>query len=94
MHDPEIQEAKTISDLLLIPGDETRWAVLNHNGECFGKGICFILEGYDELPPLLQNSTIFTKLVEKFPKCTVIYTSRPEARDKLYRNRMFYQRFN
>ena len=83
LRDPEIQEAKTIGDLLLIPGDEMRRMVLNEIGEYFGDGICFILEGYDELPSSLQKSSLFTKLKDFFPKCTIIYTSRPGACNKL-----------
>ena len=60
-----------------------RWMIFNEIGECLGEGICFILEGYDELPPSLQKSAIFTKLTDKFPKCTVVYTSHPGAYGKL-----------
>ena len=42
-----------------------------------------LLEGFDELPHHLQNSSIFSKLSEKLPECTLAYTSRPEACDKL-----------
>ena len=83
LRDPEIQEAKTIDDLLLIPGDEMRRKVVNEVVDCFGKGICFILEGYDELSPSLQKNSLFAKLIEKLPECTVVYTSRPEACAKL-----------
>ena len=83
LRDPEIQAAKTVADLLLIPGDEKRRMVLNEIVESCGDGICFILEGYDELPRLLQKSSIFTKLTDNFPKCTLVYTSRPDACDRL-----------
>ena len=48
-----------------------------------GDKICFIFEGYDELPKQLRKVPVFAKLKEKFPKCTLIYTSRPEACDQL-----------
>jgi len=83
LRDPEIQAAKTISDLLLMPIKELSECLVKEIAINFGEKICFILEGYDELPELLQKSSIFTKLKEKLPKCTLVYTSRPEASDQL-----------
>ena len=78
LRDPEIQEAKNISNLLLVNG-EMKEAVLNEITRNNGERVCFILEGYDELPYHLQKASVFFKLIEKLPKCTIIYTSRPEA---------------
>jgi len=83
LRDPEIQAAKTISDLLLIPNEELSECVVKEITSNFGEKICFILEGYDELPEPLQKSSIFSKLKEQLPKCTLVYTSRPEACDQL-----------
>ena len=77
LRDPEIQEAKTIGDLLLIPSDKMRDNVLDDITKIHGKGICFIFEGFDELPYHLQNSSLFTKVTEKLSSCMVVYTSRP-----------------
>ena len=82
LRDPEIQAAKTISDLLLTEG-KLRESVLEEIIGCLGERICFLLEGYDELPEQLRKSSVFTKLKEKLPNCTLVYTSRPEACDKL-----------
>ena len=82
LRDPEIQAAKTISDLLLAEGklkENVFEEIIDHLGE----GICFLLEGYDELPEQLRKSSVFTKLKEKLPYCTLVYTSRPEACNKL-----------
>ena len=59
--------------------------VLEEVIDCLGEGICFLLEGYDEVPKHLCKSLVFTKLKEKLPNCTLVYTSRPEAYDKLER---------
>ena len=83
LRDPEIQAAKTLKDLLLILDDELRECVYKEITKRNGEGICFLLEGFDELPYQLRNSSIFFKLSEKLPECTLIYTSRPEACDKL-----------
>ena len=78
LRDPEIQDAKNIGDLLLIDG-EMKEKVLNEITNNNGERTCFIFEGYDELPHPLRKKPIFTKLTERLPKCTLIYTSRPEA---------------
>jgi len=83
LRDPEIQKAKTIGDLLLTPDADLREHLLKEITKKFGEKICFIFEGYDELPEMLYNSSIFTKLKEMLPKSTLIYTSRPEACDKV-----------
>ena len=75
--DPEIQEAKTIGDLLLIPSDKMRDDVLEDIIKIHGKRICFILEGFDKLPHHLQRSSLFTKVMETLSECMVIYTSHP-----------------
>ena len=82
LRDPEIQAAKTITDLLLTEG-KLRESVLEEIIGCLGERICFLLEGYDELPGQLRKSSVFTKLKEKLPNSTIVYTSRPEACDKL-----------
>ena len=79
LRDPEIQRAENIKDLLLTPDDELRENVYKEIAKSYGERICFILEGYDELPYHLQRESLFTKLTKKLPKCTLVYTSRPEA---------------
>ncbi|XP_065918383.1 protein NLRC5-like isoform X2 [Dysidea avara] len=78
-----IQRANTVGDLLLTLDTEIREAVLKEIARNLGEKICFILEGYDELPEILYTTSVFTELREKLPKCTLIYTSRPEACDKV-----------
>ena len=77
LRDPEIQEAKTISDLLLTPDEELRDNVFKEVVKNHGARICFIFEGYDELPSAMEDSPVFTKVMEKLPKCMLVYTSRP-----------------
>ena len=79
LRDPEIQESKTIGDLLLIPSDKIRDNVLEEIIKSHGERICFIFEGLDELPYHLQDSPVFTKITEKLSKCMLIYTSRPDS---------------
>ena len=85
LRDPEIQEARTIKDLLLIMHEELRDEVYKEIVQEDGNRVCFMLEGYDELPQKLRSAPIFSKLTERLPRCTLVYTSRPEPCDKLRR---------
>ena len=83
LRDPEIQAANNIGDLLLIENKNERELLYDEITASQGDKICFILEGYDELPEDLRNTPVFTKLTERLPKCSIIYTSRPEACNQL-----------
>ena len=85
LRDPEIQEAKNIKDLLLTEDEELRDEVYKEIVKEGGNGVCFMLEGFDELPQKLRSVPVFSKLADKLPRCTLLYTSRPEACDKLRR---------
>ena len=77
--DPKIQGAKTIKDLLQILDDDLRENVYKEIIKSNGEKVCFVFEGYDELPYHLQIDSVFAKFIEKLPKCTLVYTTRPEA---------------
>ena len=79
LREPHLQEAKSVKDFLLTLDvglkDEVFREITRDNGE----NICFIFEGYDELPLKLRKHRLFSKLTEDLPQCTLMYTSRPEA---------------
>ena len=79
LRDPEIQGAKTIKELLQILGDDLRVNVYKEIIKGNGEKVCFVFEGYDELPYHLQVASVFAKFIDKLPKCTLVYTTRPEA---------------
>ena len=83
LRDPEIQAANNIGDLLLVENKNEREALYDEIIASQGDKICFIFEGYDELPEQLRKVPVFAKLKEKLPKCTLVYTSRPEACNQL-----------
>ena len=83
LRDPEIQVANNIGDLLLVENKNEQEALYDEITASQGDKICFILEGYDELPEQLRKVPVFAKIKEKLPKCTLIYTSRPEACSQL-----------
>ena len=70
LRDQEVQGAKTIKDLLQTLNDDLRENVYKLIAKCNEEKICFIFEGYDELPYHLQKAFVFTKLIELLPKCT------------------------
>ena len=83
LRDPEIQAANNIGDLLLVENKNEREMLLDEITASGGNKVCFIFEGYDELPEQLRKTPVFAKLKEKLPKCTLMYTSRPEACNQL-----------
>ena len=85
LRDPEIQAANNIGDLLLVENKNEREVLYDEITASGGDKVCFIFEGYDELPEQLRKTPVFSKLKEKLPKCTLMYTSRPEACNQLRR---------
>ena len=83
LRDPEIRAANNIGDLLLVENKNEREVLYDEITASEGDKVCFIFEGYDELPEQLRKAPVFAKLKEKLPKCTLMYTSRPEACNQL-----------
>ena len=87
LRDPQIQASKSLYDILCTTdADKTLVEnMLQIIEDSQGKNVCFLLEGYDELPTKLRKNQdcIFNALSTVLPKCTIIYTSRPNACEKL-----------
>ena len=76
----KLQKAEEIADLLFeVEYDEGKQEVLKEICDNGGDRVCFIVEGFDELPHNLQIDSIFTDISQKLPRALVIYTSRPVA---------------
>ena len=64
LRDPHIKKAKTIADLLLCTSramaDETEAILVS----IFGKGMLWLLDGWDELPSNLPSDSIVFKIVQ------------------------------
>ena len=69
--------------MLWILDDEIRKDIFKEIISKHGERICFIFEGFAELPTDLQKSSVFMKINADFPMCTLVYTTRPEAYGKL-----------
>ena len=82
LRDPAVQRAQTIADLLPVENAEEIAAELIATN---GRGVLWILDGWDELPPQLQQDSIFHKLIKRMlSECSVIVTSRPISSGDLH----------
>ena len=61
LRDPEIQAADSIGDLLLVENRNKREVLCDEITASEGDKVCFIFEGYDELPEQLRKAPMFAK---------------------------------
>ena len=90
LRDPAIQSAKSLADLLPARSSNMRVELQSTMEACDGRGVLFVLDGWDEYGPGLQHSSLFQQLI-----CTpgevnmhfssLIITSRPIASGELQR---------
>ena len=83
-----IREATSIEDLIGADDPSLKQQVVQHLQRTSGEHVMLIVDGYDELryEDRTQNSLILDILRRsKFPKCSVLVTSRPYASDYLQR---------
>eukprot|EP00731_Ephydatia_muelleri_P002935 Em0001g2935a len=88
LRDERVQHAKCVSDLFRYeeqPKQEHE-AVMEWINSNKGDGVMMVLDGYDELSPDLQKSSIFANIIKGvvLPKMTVLVSSRPSANDNLH----------
>ena len=82
LNDREFHSASELADLIPHLSEEVRTSVAKAIAEKRGKGICFLLEGCDEAPPLLWQSFL-SRFIEgtggrsMLPDAHIILTSRP-----------------
>ena len=83
LRDPELQRAQSFVDLLPAKNRETAEQAAADIMAVEGRGVLWILDGWDELPPHLLKKSIFSKLINPkrqenpLSKTAVIVTSRP-----------------
>ena len=91
LRDPAVKCAKGLADLLPCPNTTTaqKIAAMMLANKC--QDVLFILDGWDELPPILRKTSIFHQLVQpKLPQSnplygsTIIVTSQPIASGDLH----------
>ena len=80
-----VQQAKAVADLFYHVNSDLLQSVAKEIVGSEGKGVLFILDGFDELPGELQRDGLLIDFItgRALPKSTVIVTSRPSATAKL-----------
>ncbi len=84
LRDPDVQSAISLADLLPTDSEETRRDVAARIKACYGKGVLFVLDGWDEYKPGLRKGSLFEKLIcnpqdIRLHHSTLLITSRPIA---------------
>ena len=81
-----IREATSIEDLIEADDPDLKQQVVQHIQKTSGEHVLLILDGYDELSSKDRTQkSLFLDIGKgnKFPKCSVLVTSRPYASDYL-----------
>ena len=86
LRDPVIQAAQSVADLLPRRNDQMAQDVLSEIEARDGEGVLFVMDGWDELPPELQQQSLFRRLpvASSLHRSAVIVTSRPESSAELH----------
>ena len=82
LRDPAVQSAKSIADLLPCPDIETAQQVASTIKASNGRGILWVMDGWDELPLCLQDDSFLRDMIapphiSPITLSSVIVTSRP-----------------
>ena len=87
LREREVQQIKSVADLFPHFDQDLQKSVAKDMLDREGKGVIFILDGYDELPVELRRTGLLLKLIkgEVFSKCSVLVTSRPSATKDLFK---------
>ncbi len=81
LREKKVQEIRNVSDLFPSCRSQDRESLVDEVTSSCGKGVLFILDGFDELPVVNQKEGFLLDLIEGsvLPECTVLVTSRPSA---------------
>ena len=82
LRDPAVQSAKSIADLLPCPDIETAQQVADSIKATSGRGVLWVLDGFDELPSNLRKESLLRDIIilskiSPISLSSVIVTSRP-----------------
>ena len=88
LRDPAVQSAQSIADLIPCPDIESAQEVASAIKACLGRGVLWILDGWDELPSHLRERSLLRdmitlSLLSPITQSSVIVTSRPVSSSKL-----------
>ena len=85
LREKSVQQVQTVADLFYHVDSDLQQSVAKEVISTEGKGVLFILDGFDELPSGLKRDGLLIDLIigRTLPKSTVIVTSRPSATAEL-----------
>ena len=98
LRDPAVQRAQTIADLLPVENATVAQELATELIVTNGRGVLWVLDGWDELPPHLQQDSIFRKLLspklsEKQLKEIKEDPMYAEYVENLYRDKKLWERY-
>ena len=81
LRDPQYHMAKVLVDIIRCPDNELKQAVVTHMKKQFGAGVCFIWDGWDEVPFQYQRRSYIYNLLagkigDSLPRTKFLVTSR------------------
>ena len=82
LRDPTIQKAKHPADLFYHDDPRISQAVREEITRSGGRNLLLVLDGFDELPPILRKpDSVFMRIINglALPNATLVITSRPSA---------------
>ena len=88
LRDPEVQSAQSIADLIPCQDRETTQQVAKAITDTDGRGILWVMDGWDELPSHLRQKSLLRDLItpslhSPITQSSVIVTSRPVSSGEL-----------
>ena len=89
LRDPAVQSTHGIANLLPCYTEEMSQEVMTKIKSKEGEGVLFVMDGWDELPPNIQQESIVQRvgqpsLANPLPKSSVIVTCRSESSAQLH----------
>ena len=88
LRDPAVQSAQSIADLIPCPHIESAQEVASAMKANFGRGILWVMDGWDELPSHLREKSLLRDMIipslhSAITQSSVIITSRPVSSGEL-----------
>ena len=83
--DPKLWSAKSLKDMIPHPSADVCKAVADHIVDKRGKGCCFVMDGWEDLPEEMQKSSFIRRVLHSqqpqlaLPRCVFLVTCRPIA---------------
>ena len=86
LREVEVQNISSMSELFCQYESEDKKSLVEEVAKSQGRGILFVLDGFDELPKTLQEKSFLLDLIRGhvLPASTVLVTSRPSATAELH----------